>query len=56
MFTELLNVFSPDAHTGTKVMPQEKMSGHLQGNLPKNTERDASRDITVRMGMNKYEH
>ena len=43
MFTELLNVFSPDAHTGTKVMPQEKMSGQLQGNLPKNTERDASK-------------
>jgi flagellar biosynthesis/type III secretory pathway chaperone len=51
MFTELLNVFSPDAHTGTKVMPQEKMSGHLrdnlqgnlQGNLPKNTERDSSK-------------
>ena len=51
MFTQLLNVFSPDAHTGTKVMPQEKMSGHLrdnlqgnlQGNLPKNTERDSSK-------------
>ena len=44
MFTELLNVFSPDTHAGTKVMPQEKMSGNLQGHLPKNTERDASKD------------
>ena len=43
MFTELLNVFSPETHTGSKVMPQEKMSGHLPDHLPKNKERHSSR-------------
>tara|TARA_B110000977_G_C10952627_1_gene445257 strand:- start:197 stop:883 length:687 start_codon:yes stop_codon:yes gene_type:complete len=43
MFTELLKVFSPGSPAGKKIMPQEKMSGHLQGHLPRNTEHDASK-------------
>ncbi|MGB2272595.1 MAG: flagella synthesis protein FlgN [Pseudomonadales bacterium] len=43
MLTELLNVFSPATHAGSKVMPQQKMSGHLPDHLPKNTERHSSK-------------